>query len=108
MDLSPAGKRNGWYAGEVCTDGEEVAEVHLQIGSSILSPIGKAGVGVTLAQADRSHLCEGGVIVSLDQAANLEGLIVVLVRVAFTQGVGADHDSTLDLCAPNPSARLLQ
>ncbi len=84
----------------------KMSERYICIGSSVFSPILKAGVGVVgvrMHVAVRERLVE----IPLDQRPDLGGLLVVGVVVARREGVGPDHDPPLHLGAEARGAGLL-
>ena len=84
-----------------------MSDRYIASGSSVFSPILKAGVGDVGPMIDVA-LRERLVEVVLDEPADLQRLQVVGVLVAARQRVGAEHDAALDLGAEALAARLRQ
>ena len=75
-----------------------MSDRYIARGSAVRSP--SLNAGGRRGRADQDvDLLEGGVEVVADQAADLEGLVVILVGIAGREGEGAEHDPPLDLGA---------
>src|SRR5512134_2188758 len=94
------------HACQVDRDREHVHQVHFERVVRLLADAeGRAG---GYRAGDDVHLLKGSLKVLLDQRAHLLRLEIIGVVVAGAEGVGAQHDATLDFWAKTFTARLAE
>ena len=90
-----AGEADARDAGDVAGYGEDIAQVHLQWVAGFFT--GFEGSGGAGGADDRVAFLKRLVEILFDKGTHFQRLQVVLAGVSFGKGVGADHDSALDL-----------